>query len=541
MLIADTVREHVAGMLAWIVGGGVFNLFETYALRQEIAEYPGGGQGIAASVTAAAQAMRPIRWPAERLDTLGGYLTYHNILFFQGFLALYAAVQGVHAIRRPEERHSIDAALATGRSRNAYLRDRIVGNAIVIAAISTGLGVSVAASLAFVGAAQTGDALISLASVGLCTLASFAFGLAVAQIARTARTAMGSAVIGIFTIYVMSNEADNLGTARIVRYVAPFEYANRSRALVPGVGWSGTAMLVLVLMFGVLVALATVGFARRDIGAAAPASRRTATPAHGHRRVQRRALRHAWSAALVRHRVAVFAWICSSAGFAALWTSLESTVADAWNQSDFMKAFLGGSAGEDVATLYTSFGCDVLAAIVVAYAASNANGWVADLSQGRVEALLAAPLSWRRLYSHRLIAALIAAGAIATGWLGVVFVLERALRLGTHLDGLLRALIMSLLIAWAAAALAAVLAAWTRRAFASTLLIVYVVVAYSLGWFVQVLHWPDWVNRLSVFSAFGHPYLAWPDNASILMLVVIGIAGSVAAGAIAGRTPKVAG
>ena len=34
--------------------------------------------------------------------------------------------------------------------------------------------------------------------------------------------------------------------------------------------------------------------------------------------------------------------------------------------------------------------------------------------------------------------------------------------------------------------------------------------------------WPDWLNQLSVFWAFGHPYLAWPSTAQVLILLRAG-------------------
>jgi len=66
---------------------------------------------MAASIQAGAQVMRLLRWPAERLDTLGGYLTYHNVMLFVLFLfvlflSLYAGCRAPapSARRRPRAR-----------------------------------------------------------------------------------------------------------------------------------------------------------------------------------------------------------------------------------------------------------------------------------------------------------------------------------------------------------------------------------------------------------------------------------------------------
>ena len=527
------------GIIAWIAGGGLLNLFETYALHTEMADYPGGGEGLAASVRGAAELMRPLRWPADRLDTLGGYLTYHNIMLFQGFLALYATVQGVHAIRELEARGSLDVILTSGRTRLGLLRDRAVGDLASLALIVVGLAITVAASLAFVGEPDTGGALLAMTAVGLCALAAYALGLAIAQWVPSARGAMGTAVVTLITLYVLTNEWENIGPVGVVRFVSPFHWANSSRALVPGVGWSAPAMLVLLAMAVAGVGAAAQALQRRDLGAV-PAHRGWIRLRHTHPRIQRAALRHLWSGALLRHRAALMAWVPATAAFALLWTGLQATVVDAWNASAFMKAFLGGSSTSDIGFLYTSYGCDLVAAIVIAYTASLANGWVADLRDGRLESLLATPLTWGGLMRARFAMAFIGVGAIVLAWVVTVMVVATVNGVPWDGAGLVRTTVMSLCIGWAGAALAATLVSWTRATAATTGIIVYVVGAYTLGWFVQVLHWPGWLNRLSVFSAFGHPYQAWPDLTSMGLLIVVGLVGSLASVAIADRGGKVA-
>jgi hypothetical protein len=42
-----------------------------------------------------------------------------------------------------------------------------------------------------------------------------------------------------------------------------------------------------------------------------------------------------------------------------------------------------------------------------------------------------------------------------------------------------------------------------------------------------------------VFWAFGHPYLRLPPTSGLIVLGVLAVAGSIAAAALAERTPKV--
>src|SRR5512134_3825305 len=106
-LVAATLRGHRFAVALWVLGGSSFMYVMAMALAQEMAQFPGGADAFAASLRPGAEALRPMRWPADRLDTLGGYLTYHNFTLYTLLLSVYAAVQGSRAVRGSEERHSL--------------------------------------------------------------------------------------------------------------------------------------------------------------------------------------------------------------------------------------------------------------------------------------------------------------------------------------------------------------------------------------------------------------------------------------------------
>ncbi len=111
-LVTDTVRSHRMGIAVWIVGGSLAMYAIAAGFASEVARFAGGAKAMAASMAAGVEALRLLRWPAERLDTLGGYLTYHNITMYVLFLSLYAAVAGARAVRGLETRHSLEEILA---------------------------------------------------------------------------------------------------------------------------------------------------------------------------------------------------------------------------------------------------------------------------------------------------------------------------------------------------------------------------------------------------------------------------------------------
>src|SRR5512141_703384 len=87
-LALDTVRTHRASVLAWAVGGALAMWVQALAIATEMDSFPGGARAVAQSMVASTEAMRPLRWPAARLDTLGGYLTFHNVPLFNLSLAI---------------------------------------------------------------------------------------------------------------------------------------------------------------------------------------------------------------------------------------------------------------------------------------------------------------------------------------------------------------------------------------------------------------------------------------------------------------------
>lgn len=159
LLAFDTVRTHRISWLAWAIGGAVAMWVEALAIAQEMDDFPGGPRALAASLAAGTEAMRPLRWPADRLDTLGGYLTYHNVLLVNLLLAVYGAIVGAKALRGAEE------LLATGVSRRALLLGRSAGFLLVSVIVATGLAVGTALGMAGGGEPDLVGSVVTCATV----------------------------------------------------------------------------------------------------------------------------------------------------------------------------------------------------------------------------------------------------------------------------------------------------------------------------------------------------------------------------------------
>jgi ABC-2 type transport system permease protein len=297
---------------------------------------------------------------------------------------------------------------------------------------------------------------------------------------------------------------------------------------------------MVVLAIGLLVVAAWL-FERRDYGAAAwsrrPRSTRPTVPARAWSVAP--LLRTLTTAILARGWIGLLGWAASAAVFVGAMVWMQPAVMQVWADFDITAGLAGGLVGTAEAQ-YLAFIGEVLAPVVAAYVVTQASGWVADLDQGRVEAVLAGPVSWARLVWERILAATVGVVAITTA--GLVTMAVGARLVGSELssDGLVRLGVTCVLFGVAVAGVASVVVVWLRSGVAVTVLALYLGLAYLLTLLVPMLRWPEWVSRLSVLWAFGHPYLEWSSTAGIVVLLVLAVLGGLLAAAIAGRTPKIA-
>ena len=542
-LVADTVRTHRVSAAVWVLAGGLTMYGMALAIAVEMKDFPGGSQALAASIYPSAEAMRPMRWPAERLDTLGGYVTFHNVILFNLILAIYGAVQGARAIRSGEERHALEEILAAGTSRFAVVRDRTAGFVLTMLVRSLGLGLATAAGVAGGDEPNITGSLITMGTAGLVGIVGYALGLLVSQLTSSARTAAGASSAVLTVVYVATNMDDGRGPLDWTRFVSPFHYANASRALVPGYGLDLAATGALVAMVVVLLALAAWAFASRDYAAPLWARRTTTARATRAPRVPTVMLGSIWTATLRRGRFGLLVWAAGAAAWMVLMAALQPAVMDVWSKFSFIDlidAMAGGGPGVSAEDVYWSFSGAMISPVIAAFVIAQASGWVADLADGRVEMIMAGPISWSRLVWERLVALVVGVVVVTVVALGGLFVAGTAVGGTFDMGGLGRVALECVLLGAALGAVAAILVVWLRRGAAIRVLAVVVGASYLLGYFVPMFDWPDWLNRLSVFWAFGQPYLEWPAASGLATMLVLAVPGALLAAAIAERTVKVA-
>lgn len=540
-------------MLLWAVAGALIMGTFAMAIGAEMKDFPGGPEALASSVAASTEAMRIMRWPAERLDTLGGYLTYHNVILLNLALAIYGAIQGVRAVRGAEDKRIAEELLATGLSRRAMVWNRALGFLVAALLICGAIAIGTGAGLQLAGSPDWSGAAITLLNSALVAVAGFAWGIAISQLVPSSRGASATAAAWLVALYVITNLDEELGSAAVLRWISPFYYANQSRAMVPGNGLDVAAAAALVAMSVALLWAAATSFDHRDYVASALV-RHQASPSTGSRAnldaAQSHASTHAravptfmvssvWTLALRRGAWGLLAWVGGTAALVATLAWAEPAVMDVWSGFDYLAALSGGDPSQGATQLYWTVTSEIVVPVIAAYVVVQASGWVADLAQGRVEVILAGPVSWTRLVVGRWVESLVGVAAIAGGAIATLFLGGLAVDAAPDGFGLLRLAVMYLLFGAALSAMASLLVAWLRGTVSVGALATVVIASYMLTLLVALFGWPDWINRLSIFWAFGHPYLQWPPASAFAALAIFTIGGMTLASAVAERSPKV--
>ncbi|WP_157391990.1 ABC transporter permease subunit [Nocardia terrae] len=536
-LAADTVRGHRRGILGWILGSAVAMTAIGAGFRSETERFTGGPKGMADSMEAGVQAMRLLRWPGDRLDTLGGYLTYHNVTLLVLFLTLYAAVQGATAVRGAEAGRSVEVILATGRTREQVVRDRALGFATVLALIGVGVGAGLAMAMAVGGDSDPVGSFAIAFAAAACAFVGYGLGAVLAQLGVTARSASALSALIVVALYLYTNVWDRFGPLSILRFVSPFYYFTRCRGLVPGAGFDTMSFVGLPVAAALLIGVAARLFGRRDVGSPlwSPRLRHTKPLA----RVQHPALNRLWSATLLRERTGLAVWSASAAAALGLMAWLEPEVIDMWDKFDITRRMLQVDPGFSAGSQYLGFVSELTAPIAAAYVVTQAASWVGDREQGRLALLLSTPLSWTALIGQRLTTVLAGTVVIIASALAGLLIGATVVDVGLDAAGTARIAASALLLAAGLGAVASWLVIWIPR-FAVSALAIVLGLSYLLTLLVPMFAWPSWITKLSLFGATGHPYLQTPSPGGLLFLSALAVAGFLCATVSAARARAIA-
>jgi putative exporter of polyketide antibiotics len=465
---------------------------------------------------------RPIQ-----LDTMGGYLTWRDFSTVGLVYAVWAMLAATGAGRGDEEKGLTEEWLATGISRGRFLATRTA--AFVVVAIASLIVMLAGTAL---GAALANDPLplgavaSLLLPMGGLALWGFGLGLFVAQLVTTRRVAWVTATIVLVALFTVNSSVRAGGSPTALTWLSPFYLSDRSTPLLAGGTLDVAASGAILLIFGILVALSAWAFGRRDIDGPLVRGRvRTGRP--DRRAARDPLLRIPVLATVDQQRGWILGWAVALAILGYFVTSLAHSIAESFNDvpamvTYFQRAGING-AGDVVGVIW--FALALL--FVVIFAVAQVNGWAADDAEGRLEVVLAAGASRRRIVLERIVALLVAAAIVAAVSTVSVYLAAKTFAITVPVDRLAIATALMLPVVFAFGAIGHALVGWQPRV-AVLLIGSIAVISYFTEQFAPAFDAPDWVARTSFFTLYGTPTTS-VDWGGAATLVGVGIVGTAAA------------
>jgi ABC-2 type transport system permease protein len=520
-VFAKTVRDSRRATIITALGLGLVFVGVSAAIVSEF-DTPESRAELENLVNAVPPILQGLAGKVVDVGTLGGYLQYKYGVFFPLVVSLWSILALSGTLAGEAQRGSLEFVASTGRSRRRVALEKLSGHMLML---------GIAVLVAFLSITYAGSAFATLPGDEISPLSALAYSLWLGLLALAAGAlafALGpfvgrGAAAGIAGAFTFAGFILN-GYQEPVPGLAPFAnltwwgWTQNHVALAGQYDWPAVG-LVAVVTAG-LLAIGIEAFARRDIGVTAalplPSLPR---PLQG--------LRGPLGRGISINLGPAFWWGVGVGFFGlALGGAATDFMAQLRDSPQFMEllqtVFPGvdyGSAGGFLQLLFVEFGV-ILAGLA---AATLVSGWASEETSGRLEMLLATPLSRGRWALSGGVAMLVSVGiflAIAAGGIAIG-VATTGSDVGTPVTG-------SLVLGLYAAALVGIghaVGGLVGTRFAATVVVVFVV----LTWFVQLLGpllgLPQVVRDLALTSHFGQPMVGEWDATGVIASVVLAIGG----------------
>jgi ABC-2 type transport system permease protein len=511
---ATLIVGAAIGLLIVVVALGVTTEFGTVAARQQI-------RGIVEAVPPILQGLagKPVN-----VETLGGYVQYKYGGFFPLMTGLWSILALSGTLAGETRRGSLDIVLAAPVSRRRIAIEKVLGHVSMLALAMVLIG-SLTAIAGSAFARLEGDAIPATAAfafatwLGLMALAagSLAFALSPFVGRGSAAGVAGAVMLGGFLLNGYKSTISQLEPFANLTW---FGWTDDHLPLAGQYDWPSLA-IVGVVSLGFLV-VGVEAFARRDIGAT------TAIPGPRWPRallglagpVGRAASERTPTALGCGIGLGIFGLIIASSG--------GPFIEQVAKSPDFLRAvgqlFPGidlGTIGGFLELVFIEFGL-IIAGLA---AAALVGGWASDESSGRLEMLLATPLSrvwWLvsgalGILGGAVLIVLLTAAGIAMG------TLTAGGELWTPVAGTLA--IGLYVVAMAGVGLA--VGGLSGPGFAGTTVAVLTILTWLIDLVAGDLGLPDWVTQLALSSHMGQPMVGVWDGAGIALCLGLAIGGTL--------------
>jgi ABC-2 type transport system permease protein len=478
-LTTRLIRRGVCWLIpvvAFYVAVEVFSYEQTYpdaASRQKLAALSDD------------PAMRMLQGVPHAVDTPGGFVAWDAGWMLAAIIGIWALLVAGRLLRGEEESGRAELVLA-GPIRPARV---VLVQEAVIAGAALAAGASAAATLALMGAGTAGSVVFGLGLAGFAaTFAGVAAVLAQLLQVRRRVTAASAAVFGLsFLLRMAANSADSRGW---LRWFTPFGWLDELHAY-RAPSWA--ALIVLLAVPAVLTCAAVVLRTRRDTAGALIAAPDRA-------RARLRLLGGPAAFAWRGTRGMLTGWLLGIAGYGFVAGTLIVTALDFMAEDANYQRVLEtiGWDAADVAEGFAGIMGILIGLLIALYACWRVGAARAEEAAGRLDHVLASPVTRRRwLGGHVALtlasALLIALAAGVAMWAG-----GAATGAGVGFADMLAANLNPLPVAVLATGMAVLLFA-VRPRLTVPGSAAAVVVAYLVEMIGPALDWPDPVLAGSPF------------------------------------------
>jgi ABC-2 type transport system permease protein len=510
--LAFLIAAGLLGGITLVLGAAIGTVFPTPAARLEVNALIGSMPASMVNLFGNATLM------GSKLGTLGGYMTWKYGALFALGTALWSILALSGTLAGEASRGSLDIVAAAPFGKRRIALEKLAAHLTMLWLAMAFIAIMIVVSSNAFGDATLGDRISIESAVGFALwagfIAMFFGGLALALAPFLGRS--GSAgVAGLAMVALWAASGLEVGGPLVL--LSPFHWTADHIPLVGDYDWPGLAAVGVVAV--VLLGLGVELFRRRDLGVTAglglPALPEDVLGVRG-------PVSRAFGDELPR----ALSWGIGFGLMGALLASLVGPFADQIKKDPSLSSTLAGVfRGLELQTAggWLQLYAELLYIAAGLAAATFVSKWASDETDGRLEEILAVPMTRARwviaggvgailavVVMTVLLAAGIGLGAVAGGaTMGDAIV-------GTASLGLFAAAIVGVGVA--------VGGLW-RTSLAAEIAALVVVATYLVDLLAPPLNLPDWVHQLALTAHLGQPMIGQWDLAGVVACVVIAAGG----------------
>ena len=515
--LAFIIAAGLLGGMSLVLGAAIGTVFPTPEARHDLNALVGSMPAAMVNLFGNATLM------GDKLGTLGGYVTWKYGSTFALGTALWSILALSGTLAGEAARGSLDVVATSPFGKRRIALEKLSAHLTVLWLTMAILAVALTVTSNAFGDASLGDEIPLVSSMGFALWVGFlamCFGGVAFTLAPILGRAGSAAIAGVAMVALWVMSGLEIGGPLV--NLSPFHWTADHIPLVGIYDWAGLAAVGIV---GVaFLALGVVLFDRRDLGVTAG----VALPSlPGDLLGVRGPLSRAFGDQLPR----VLSWGLGMAVWGALLGSLVGSFSDLIDKTPDMANVFGKIfPGYDFSTAggWLQLYAEIFYIAAGFAAATYVSKWASDETDGRLEELLATPLTRTRWVVAGGTAAVIGA-LLMTVLFAVGTALGAAAGGSTAGDALLGSMSLALYAAAVIGIGVAIGGLW-RTSLAADIAALFVVATFLLDLLAPAIGLPDWVHQLALTSHLGQPMIGVWDPAGIVACVAIAV-GGIALGA----------